>query len=493
MKFTTLDIAIVVAYCIGIICIATWVSREKSNHKKTAEDYFLASRSLPWWAIGASLIAANISAEQIIAMSGDGYVIGLAIATYEWTAAIALIVMAKYFLPIFLREKIYTMPQFLEKRFDSRVKVVLALFWLAVYVFVNLTSILYLGATALNALAEIDMFHGMIFLALLSVAYSLYGGLKAVAYTDIIQVVLLVFGGLAVSYIALNEISGGTGVISGFVTLWNEIPDKFDMIFEEGHPFYDKLPGLSVLIGGLWIAHFGYWGFNQYITQRAFAAKSLDEAQKGIIFAAFLKLLMPAVVVLPGLAAAFLRPNIDNSASVYPTMMELLPAGLFGLTVAALIAAIVSSLSSMINSISTIFTMDIYRSFKRKDDINDYALVNIGRMTSLAALIIAVIVSRPLLESFDSAFQFIQEFTLFFTPGIVVIFLLALFSRKATTMSVLFAAIMSLVLSLFIWYFYPSIPFIDRAGIVFICSGLMAIKPEHMKTIPARSINGMEG
>ncbi|MFL2547936.1 MAG: sodium:solute symporter family transporter, partial [Gammaproteobacteria bacterium] len=464
MKFTTLDIAIVVAYCIGIICIATWVSREKSNHKKTAEDYFLASRSLPWWAIGASLIAANISAEQIIAMSGDGYVIGLAIATYEWTAAIALIVMAKYFLPIFLREKIYTMPQFLEKRFDSRVKVVLALFWLAVYVFVNLTSILYLGATALNALAEIDMFHGMIFLALLSVAYSLYGGLKAVAYTDIIQVVLLVFGGLAVSYIALNEISGGTGVISGFVTLWSEIPDKFDMIFEEGHPFYDKLPGLSVLIGGLWIAHFGYWGFNQYITQRAFAAKSLDEAQKGIIFAAFLKLLMPAVVVLPGLAAAFLRPNIDNSASVYPTMMELLPAGLFGLTVAALIAAIVSSLSSMINSISTIFTMDIYRSFKRKDDINDYALVNIGRMTSLAALIIAVIVSRPLLESFDSAFQFIQEFTLFFTPGIVVIFLLALFSRKATTMSVLFAAIMSLVLSLFIWYFYPSIPFIDRAG-----------------------------
>ena len=409
MKFTTLDIAIVVAYCIGIICIATWVSREKSNHKKTAEDYFLASRSLPWWAIGASLIAANISAEQIIAMSGDGYVIGLAIATYEWTAAIALIVMAKYFLPIFLREKIYTMPQFLEKRFDSRVKVVLALFWLAVYVFVNLTSILYLGATALNALAGIDMFHGMIFLALLSVAYSLYGGLKAVAYTDIIQVVLLVFGGLAVSYIALNEISGGTGVISGFVTLWNEIPDKFDMIFEEGHPFYDKLPGLSVLIGGLWIAHFGYWGFNQYITQRAFAAKSLDEAQKGIIFAAFLKLLMPAVVVLPGLAAAFLRPNIDNSASVYPTMMELLPAGLFGLTVAALIAAIVSSLSSMINSISTIFTMDIYRSFKRKDDINDYALVNIGRMTSLAALIIAVIVSRPLLESFDSAFQFIHE------------------------------------------------------------------------------------
>ena len=474
MKFTTLDIAIVVAYCIGIICIATWVSREKSNHKKTAEDYFLASRSLPWWAIGASLIAANISAEQIIAMSGDGYVIGLAIATYEWTAAIALIVMAKYFLPIFLREKIYTMPQFLEKRFDSRVKVVLALFWLAVYVFVNLTSILYLGATALNALAEIDMFHGMIFLALLSVAYSLYGGLKAVAYTDIIQVVLLIFGGLAVSYIALNEISGGTGVISGFVTLWSEIPEKFDMIFEEGHPFYDKLPGLSVLIGGLWIAHFGYWGFNQYITQRAFAAKSLDEAQKGIIFAAFLKLLMPAVVVLPGLAAAFLRPNIDNSASVYPTMMELLPAGLFGLTVAALIAAIVSSLSSMINSISTIFTMDIYRSFKRKDDINDYALVNIGRMTSLAALIIAVIVSRPLLESFDSAFQFIQEFTLFFTPGIVVIFLLALFSRKATTMSVLFAAIMSLVLSLFIWYFYPSIPFIDRAGIVFICSGLMA-------------------
>ena len=314
----------------------------------------------------------------------------------------------------------------------------------------------------------------MLFLASLSVAYSLYGGLKAVAFTDIIQVVLLVFGGLAVSYIALNEISGGTGVVSGFVTLWNEIPDKFDMIFQEGHPFYDKLPGLSVLIGGLWIAHFGYWGFNQYITQRAFAAKSLDEAQKGIIFAAFLKLLMPAVVVLPGLAAVMLRPDIENSASVYPAMMELLPAGLFGLTVAALIAAIVSSLSSMINSISTIFTMDIYKSLKSGTDENDHALVNIGRITSLTALVVAVIVSRPLLESFDSAFQFIQEFTLFFTPGIVVIFLLALFSKKATTLSVLFAAIMSLVLSLFIWYFYPSIPFIDRAGIVFISSGLMA-------------------
>jgi SSS family solute:Na+ symporter len=228
------------------------------------------------------------------------------------------------------------------------------------------------------------------------------------------------------------------------------------------------------LIGGLWIAHFGYWGFNQYITQRAFAAKSLDEAQKGIIFAAFLKLIMPAVVVLPGLAAVLLRPNIENSASVYPAMMELLPAGLFGLTVAALIAAIVSSLSSMINSISTIFTMDIFRSLKPELEQDDHSLVNVGRLTSLSALILAVIVSRPLLESFDSAFQFIQEFTLFFTPGIVVIFLLALFSKKATTQSVLVAALMSLALSLFIWYFFPSVPFIDRAGIVFICSGIAA-------------------
>ena len=319
-----------------------------------------------------------------------------------------------------------------------------------------------MGATALNALAEIDMFYGMLFLASLSVAYSLYGGLKAVAFTDIIQVVLLVFGGLAVSYIALNEISGGTGVVSGFVTLWNEIPDKFDMIFQEGHPFYDKLPGLSVLIGGLWIAHFGYWGFNQYITQRAFVAKSLDEAQKGIIFAVFLKT-SDEQLCSTRTCSCDVRPDIENSASVYPAMMELLPAGLFGLTVAALIAAIVSSLSSMINSISTIFTMDIYKSLKSGTDENDHALVNIGRITSLSALIIAVIVSRPLLESFDSAFQFIQEFTLFFTPGIVVIFLLALFSKKATTFSVLFAAIMSLVLSPLSGISHPSIPFIDRA------------------------------
>ena len=470
MYFNNIDFIILAIYCVGIITIAQYVARGTSGSVRTSEDYFLAGRSLPWWAIGASLIAANISAEQIIGMSGQGFVVGIAIATYELTAAIALIVMAKYFLPLFLEKKIYTMPQFLEQRFDKRVSLVLSFFWLAVYIFINLTSVLWLGSLAINSLTGLDLFYGLVFLALLSLAYSLWGGLKAVAMTDIIQVALLIFGGLAVSYLALNQISGGEGIIVGLGKVMNELPDKFDIILSSDHPAYKDLPGVWVLIGGLWIAHFAYWGFNQYITQRALGAKSLQEAQKGVMFAAFLKILMPLVVVLPGICAAVIYPSLEKSDQAYPMMMSLLPNGLLGLTFAALVAAIVSSLASMTNSISTIFTMDVYRKFASKKP-SEEKLVNIGRNVAWISLVIAVISAQPLLGSMESAFQYIQNFTGFFTPGILVIFLVALFWKKATTLGVLVAAITSLVLSLAIFLFFPEYPFIHRMAVVFLVSG----------------------
>ena len=473
--FNTLDWIIVGFYCVGIISLATYVSRAKSGQERSAEDYFLAGRTLPWWAIGASLIAANISAEQIIGMSGQGFVVGMAIAVWELTAAIALIIMAKYFLPIFLEKKIYTMPQFLEQRFDKRVSLVLSFFWLIVYIFINLTSVLWLGSLAINALTGLDLFYGLVLLAIFSLAYSLSGGLKAVAMTDAVQVILLIFGGLAVSFIALNIISESNGVIEGMRVVLNEMPEKFDMVLSADNPSYKDLPGVWILLGlGVWIGHFFYWGFNQYITQRALAAKDIKEAQKGVMFAAYLKLLMPVVIVLPGICAAILFPMLEKSDQAYPTMMSLLPNGLLGLTFAALIAAIVSSLASMSNSISTIFTMDIYKYFKN-ENVSQSNLIQVGRITVIVSVLIATLVAQPLLGSFESIFQYIQNFTGYFSPGIVVIFLVALFWKKATSMSVLIAALISLIASILISINFPELPFIHRMTIVFILSALGCI------------------
>ena len=470
--FVALDWIIVGIYCVGIISLATYISRKKSGTERSAEDYFLAGRSLPWWAIGASLIAANISAEQIIGMSGQGFVVGMAIAVWELTAAIALIVMAKFFLPLFLEKKIYTMPQFLEQRFDKRVSLVLSFFWLIVYIFINLTSVLWLGSLAINALTGLDLFYGLIILALFSLAYSLSGGLKAVAMTDVVQVVLLIFGGLAVSFIALNIISESSGVFEGLRIVMNEMPEKFDMVLSKDNPSYKDLPGIWILLGlGVWIGHFFYWGFNQYITQRALGAKNIKEAQKGVMFAAYLKLLMPIVIVLPGICAAILFPVLEKSDQAYPTMMSLLPSGLLGLTFAALIAAIVSSLASMSNSISTIFTMDIYRYFKG-NEVSQFNLIKVGRITVVVSLIIAALIAKPLLGSFESIFQYIQNFTGYFSPGIVVIFLVALFWKKATSLSVLIAALISLFGSILISIQFPELPFIHRMSIVFVLSAV---------------------
>lgn len=473
MNLSTIDTIIVLAYLVGIFVLAQWVSREKSGHQKDAKDYFLASKSLPWWAIGASLIAANISAEQIIGMSGSGYALGLAIASYEWMAALTLLIVGKFFLPVFLRNGIYTMPQFLEERYGPNIRTIMAVFWLGLYVFVNLTSILWLGSIAVTQVTGMSQFAALALLGGFALIYQLYGGLKAVALTDIVQVSLLVLGGLLIVGISLDRIGGDAGVLGGFKTLVAAHPEHFKMILTPDNPFYKDLPGLSVLIGGMWIMNVSYWGFNQYIIQRALAAKDIAEAQKGVMFAAFLKLLMPVIVVLPGIAALMLVPGLDKPDQAYPKMMALLPTGVLGLVFAALIAAIVASVASKINSVSTIFTLDLYNKHGKQHD--EAHLVKIGRIAASAAIVLAIFTAKPLLGSFDQAFQYIQEYTGFFTPGIVVIFMLGLFWKRANEAGAIAAAVGSFALSIVLKFAWPELPFMDRVGLVFLLALALAV------------------
>lgn len=474
-----LDLGILVLYALILIYIAYRVSGERSGHEKNAEDYFLASKSLPWWAVGTSLIAANISAEQIVGMSGAGYAAGIAVASYEWMSAITLFIVGKYFLPIFMAKKIYTMPQFLEDRYDRRVRIVMSIFWLALYVLVNLTSILYLGALAIEAVTGLSMTYAMIALAAFSFTYSIYGGMKAVAFTDVFQVTLLILGGLLITYLGLDKVAGGHGAIEGFIILLQTAPEKFDLILDPSNPQYKNLPGLSVLLGGMWIMNFSYWGFNQYITQRTLSAKSLAEAQKGIALAASLKVLMPIICVLPGVAAAILIPGLTPSDRAYPEMMKLIPHGLLGLVFAGLVAAICASLSSKTNSISTLFTMDIYKQII-KPEASQTHLVMVGRIAATVALVIALLLAKPLIGKSDQAFQFIQDFTAYFTPGIVLMFLFGFFWKKATSLSALTAGFSSIIISILFTVFFPAVPFMDRISMVFVLTAILAVAATYL-------------
>ncbi|MBB6325689.1 SSS family solute:Na+ symporter [Algoriphagus iocasae] len=500
MLLEPLDLIVFVGYCLLIVGMGIFVSREKKGHVKNSSDYFLASKALPWWAVGASLIASNISAEQFIGMSGSGFAMGLAISTYEWMAAATLLVVAIFFLPVYIKKGIYTMPGFLLDRYDTRVRTTMAVFWLLLYVFVNLTSVLYLGALSLNTILDVPMFYGILGLATFAMIYSIYGGLKAVAWTDVVQVVFLVAGGLATTYIALQMVGSGDAW-DGLSLLRKEVPGHFSMIFSKGEMLipdgaggvrdaYLDLPGISVLVGGMWITNLSYWGFNQYITQRALAAKNLDEAQKGMIFAGFLKLLMPLIVVIPGIAAWVIVKNgidvsfiesmndpatgIIKSDRAYPTLLQLLPVGLKGLAFAALTAAIVSSLASMANSTSTIFTMDIYQKYFSKN-ASETKQVRVGRITAVVAFLIAAIVA-PALGQLDQAFQFIQEYTGFISPGVFAIFFFGVFWKKTTSNAALVGAALSIPLSVVLKITLPNLPFIDRMGVVFlILAALMII------------------
>ncbi|MCL6267593.1 sodium/sugar symporter [Flagellimonas myxillae] len=498
-SFSSWDYLVFALYAILILGVGLWVSRDKKGHQKNAEDYFLASKSLPWWAIGASLIAANISAEQFIGMSGSGFAVGLAIASYEWMAALTLLIVGKYFLPIFIEKGLYTIPEFVEKRYSTTLKTILALFWIALYVFVNLASVLYLGSLAMETIMGIPMMYSVIGLALFAAAYSLYGGLSAVAWTDVIQVVFLVLGGLVTTYLALNTVSGGEGVVEGMKVVYNNVPEKFAMILDKSNPEYKNLPGLGVLVGGLWVANLYYWGFNQYIIQRTLAAKSLKESQKGILLAAGLKLIIPLIVVIPGIAAYIMvndpqimaslgdgasnnLPSLAQADKAYPWLLQFLPVGLKGLAFAALAAAIVSSLASMLNSTSTIFTMDIYRQYINKD-ANDKKTVNVGRLSAAVALIIASIMA-PLLGGIDQAFQFIQEYTGIVSPGILAVFLLGLFWKKTTNKAAITGALVSIPIALYFkvapkgWStssLFVDVPFLDQMGYTALLTMLIII------------------
>lgn len=504
----TLSTADYIVFLIYFVIVATyglWIYRRKKSINKDSKDYFLAEGSLTWWAIGASLIASNISAEQFIGMSGSGFKMGLAISTYEWMAAATLVIVAVFFIPVYLKNKIFTMPQFLHQRYNGTVAMIMAIFWLALYIVVNLLSILYLGAVAVSGISGFSVFACLIFLSIFAILITL-GGMKVIGYTDVIQVFFLILGGLVATYIGLSTISnmsGDTGIFKGFHVLYTEANDHFHMIFNKDNPNYLDLPGLTVLIGGMWIVNLNYWGCNQYITQRALGA-DLPTARGGILFAAFLKLLMPVLVVLPGIAAYYLyhhgmfqQEMLDSKGildvnKAYPSLLNLMPTGMKGIAFAALTAAIVASLAGKANSIGTIFTLDIYKK-AINPEASETKLVNLGKISVVVAMIIglilALVIGDKLMGEGKQGFQYIQEYTGFVSPGIFAMFILGFFWKKASSNAALFATIGGFIFSV-ILKFLPGwtdlswlynfnfaaknadgiyeIPFLDRMGFVFV-------------------------
>jgi len=490
---SALDCAVFSLYFIIVSAYGYYIYRSKRKKKADTKDYFLAEGSLTWWAIGASIIASNISAEHFIGMSGSGFAMGLAIASYEWMAAATLIIVAVFFLPIYLKNKIYTMPQFLSTRYNDTVSTLMAVFWLLVYVFVNLTSIFFLGAIAIETITGIPFNYCIVFLAIFSAIITL-GGMKVIGYTDVIQVFVLVIGGLITCYMALQLVSEKlhvNTVLGALPLLRSEAADHFHMIFSKGDKFYNELPGVAVLVGGLWINNLNYWGCNQYIVQRALGA-DLKTGRSGLIFAAFLKLLVPIIVVIPGIAAFVLYQKgyfhaemLDSSGILkpdhaYPVLMNLLPVGIKGLAFAALTAAIVASLAGKSNSIATIFTLDIYKKYIQPD-ASETRLVRVGRWSVVAASLVAIIVA-PALRSFDQVYQFIQEYVGFISPGVFAIFLLGFFWKRTTSRAALFAAVLTIPLSV-LFKFLPvltagrisEIPFLHRMSLVFMTIIIMMI------------------
>ncbi|HET9487367.1 MAG TPA: sodium/sugar symporter [Chryseosolibacter sp.] len=481
------DYTVFFIYFILVSGYGIYIYQRKKKTQMDSRDFFLAEGSLTWWAIGASLIASNISAEHFIGMSGSGFALGLAISTYEWMAAATLIIVAVFFLPVYLKNKIYTMPQFLEKRYNSTVSTIMAIFWLLVYVFVNLTSIIYLGALAINAISGISFISCIIGLALFSIIVTL-GGMKVIGYTDVVQVAVLILGGLVTTYLALDMVSEqfghGGDVIAGARIMHEKANSHFHMIFDSSHKYYSDLPGLSVLLGGMWINNLNYWGCNQYIIQRALGA-DLKTARNGILFAAFLKLLVPVIAVLPGIAAYVLyqeglfQTEMVNETGVlkpdhaYPTLLNLLPNGLKGLAFAALTAAIVASLAGKANSIATIFSLDIYKKYFHRG-ASEKQLVATGRWTVIISMVIASVVA-PALSNLEQAYQFIQEYVGFIAPGVLAIFLMGFFWKRTTSVAALTAALLTIPLSTLLKYLpywtsgaFPDYPFLDRMSIVFV-------------------------
>ena len=482
----TADYIVFFVYFIAISSYGYYIYHKKKTKDMSSKDFFLAEGSLTWWAIGASLIASNISAEHFIGMSGSGFALGLAIASYEWMSAATLIIVAIFIIPVYLKNKIFTMPQFLSKRYNDQVSTIMAVFWLLVYVFVNLTSIIYLGALAISSISSISFEWCIVGLSIFSMIVTL-GGMKVIGYTDVIQVLVLIIGGLITTYLALsllsNEYGFGTDIFKGLSILRDEAPDHFHMIFDSSNKYYKELPGLSVIFGGMLINNLAYWGCNQYIVQRALGA-DLNTARKGILFAAFLKLLVPIIAVLPGIVMYVLHnkglfqtemadAGVLKPDHAYPTLMNLLPPGLKGIAFAALTAAIVASLAGKANSISTIFSLDIYKKYFNKE-ATDKKMVRVGRWAVAISMTIAAIVT-PSLKSLDQAYQFIQEYVGFISPGVLAIFLLGFYWKRTTTAAAMTGALLTIPLSTVLKFLpvwtngaFPDYPFLDRMAIDFV-------------------------
>ena len=485
-KLQTLDYMVFFFYFIVVAGYGYWIYNRKKTKETSTKDFFLAEGSLTWWAIGASLIASNISAEQMIGMSGNGFSMGLGISTYEWMAAATLIIVAVFFMPIYLKNNISTMPQFLSQRYNKTVSLIMAIFWLLLYIMVNLTSILYLGALAVSGISGLDFYTCMVFLAVFAIIITV-GGMKVIGYTDVIQVFFLVIGGLAATYLAVTLVSEKyelTGLVNGFKMMTQNHDDHFHMIYPKGNPNYMSLPGLTVLFGGMWIVNLNYWGCNQYITQRALGA-DLNTARNGLLFAAFLKLLMPVIVTLPGIAAYALYQKgmfqqemlgVDgtfNQDRAYPVLLNLLPVGLKGLSFAALTAAVVASLAGKANSISTIFTLDVFKPYFAKD-MTEKKLVLVGRWTIVVAMILAIVISPFMGIEKKGGFQFIQEMTGLLSPGIFAAFIMGFFWKKTNSAGAFFAIVGGFALALSMhnnWLpgtDWTTVPFLDRMGWVFV-------------------------
>lgn len=493
--FQTIDFVIVGIYMVLLVSLGLFLSRNKKGEQKTANDYFLAGNKLTWWAVGASLIAANISAEQFIGMSGSGYKIGICVAAYEIMAAVTLIIVAKFLLPVMLKRHIYTIPQFLRERYNDGVGMAFSVFWLFLYIFVNLTSVAWLGSIAIEQILGLEGYRMQIVLILFIIAgiYSIYGGLASVAWTDVLQVIFLIGGGLVTAYFALEAVSGeGKGALDGMSIIFDKlksIPNDthFNLIVDKSKSpdAFRDLPGIAAIVGGVWLTNIGYWGFNQYIIQKGLAAKSINEAQKGLIFAGFLKILIPFIVVIPGVTAFImfnypqdipgiqqgyfdLSGSINVSDDAYPWLIRnFAPVGIKGLSFAALAAAVISSLASMLNSTSTIFTMDIYKQHIKKN-ATDRQLVRIGRLTALLALVIAIIAVEPLLGGLDQAFQYIQEYSGFIYPGIIVVFGLGLLWKRASSKAAIWTSILTIPMGVLFKIALPDMPFQFRMGYIFI-------------------------
>lgn len=502
--FKSIDLIILVLYLVLLVSLGLFLSRNKGGKEKSANDYFLAGNTLTWWAVGASLIAANISAEQFIGMSGTGFRDGIAIAAYEVMAAVTLVVIGKFLLPVMLDLKIFTIPQFLRERYNDGVGLAFSILWLFLYVFVNLTSVAWLGALAIEQILglqglSVNIFgltismRMLIILCLFIIAglYSIYGGLASVAWTDVMQVTFLVGGGLITAYVALSEMGKvfGTDALGALSRVYADLTTgthandvHFHLVIQESHNVnaFENVPGIAAVVGGVWLTNLGYWGFNQYIIQKGLAAKSIDEAKKGLVFAGFLKILIPFIVVLPGICAYYimqdpqafssihLAGSINRADDAYPWLIRnFTPTGIKGLSFAALAAAIISSLASMFNSTSTLFTMDIYKKYINKD-AKDKTLVSVGRMVAVGALLIALVAVEPLLGGLDQAFQYIQEYSGFIYPGIIVVFGLGLLWKRASSTAAVWTAILTIPMGILFKILLPNVAFQFRAGYIFI-------------------------